>query len=677
MKSQDPEIQEFSWYLDLLCTVYSDVADASPAQHRTEFERDIVTLRSRFEHEGISFLTKVLPSVGKAIDTALASGSVLQIPSFRKKRGTHLPICFGWLLAQVFGSNGVELDSSSSIALKHLRHLLYLFYKLELPYSDESVKRVLDGFINTDSQLQQNWNLTNEDKHIVRNASRIVGRILGGRDPREVYPRHGPGAVSTREQGREKGVFRRLYSSLEEVYPFVDSFHYSLSHTCDRLLSRSEALVEEGVASRRDTERSPQRPSSRDSVRKKQPSRANPLYTVVQCLETLKHGTARVVLVPKDSRGPRLISMEPLEIQWIQQGQMRLLVEILQSHPLTHGQVNFASQQINRDLALEASRHGNLVTLDMKDASDRVSQHLIWTLFPLNWVAALEASRSPETRLPSGEIVKLQKFSPMGSAVCFPLEALCFWSLAVSCLMSKYPYRSMREIAKTVWVYGDDIITYRKDCPEVMQCLEKVGLKFNLSKCCTSGFFRESCGVDAHKGVNVTPTRISRRWCHRSVVPVTLESYCSYSNELYAKGYYGAAAYIEECVQRLTRIPYTNGISGGLSFIRPSSDIVSANRRIGVRLRFSRRYHRLEAFGWTIRAMKFRKPSTDWEELLYTLSSNDRLRQTPEPRMLPSHMPLRLWALNEKSKGSKGVMAAGLYSLPRRVTSERGWFAVT
>jgi hypothetical protein len=291
-------------------------------------------------------------------------------------------------------------------------------------------------------------------------------------------------------------------------------------------------------------------------------------------------------------------------------------------------------------------------------------------------VECLEATRSPETELPCGRILRLHKFAPMGSAVCFPIEALSFWALAVSCLMAKYPGRSMREIAKTVWVYGDDIITYRKDYPEIMQLMEKVGLLFNRSKCCTHGFFRESCGMDAYKGVQVTPVRITKRWCRRLVVP-SLVSYCAYSDAFWDRGYYKAAAYIEEYVQSLARVPYTTVATSGVSLVRPEIDVVLATKARGVPVRFNPNLHRLEFNGWATSTRMEPSPFTDWEELLRSLSSSDRLRVSSDLETQFSRtLTNREWALNEKSKSSRAVSQAGLYSDPRRVTSKRGWHAL-
>jgi hypothetical protein len=148
-------------------------------------------------------------------------------------------------------------------------------------------------------------------------------------------------------------------------------------------------------------------------------------------LERLPAGTAKVVLVPKDSRGPRLISAEPLEYQWIQQGVGRSIVAHLEAHHLTKGRVNFTHQEVNRRLAQESSATLELATLDLKDASDRVSLELVRRVFKNTpeLVRALEAIRTDATLLPDGRVQSLKKFAPMGSAVCFPVEAFVFWAI--------------------------------------------------------------------------------------------------------------------------------------------------------------------------------------------------------------------------------------------------------
>lgn len=643
-------------YMKLLVSCYEDVASAYPAEYREEQRRDLTRLRERFTSEGVGFLTKTLPSLAKAVDTALATGTVLQVPSFGRKKGSKLPRFLGWLIGQVFSSDGVERLDASPLALRHIRQLLYLFYKLELPYAQEVVEDFLDDFKRVDAGLNDPvvTVLPGLGK-LARKASQLISRALANCSPRDIVPGHGPGAVATGEQMEQKAYFKRLYADLEEYYPLDEYFFLNASH-------HSANLGANGLNTR--------------------------CFKTGKLLpfEELEHSTAKVVLVPKDSRGPRLISMEPLEKQWIQQGQCRVLVKTLETHWLTRGHINFERQDINQSLALLASMaasgvvhdldrvvnamphcsqptSSDLVTIDMKEASDRVSLTLVQSLFPECWVRALMASRSTMTTLPNGEIVKLNKFAPMGSAVCFPIEALSFWAIAVSAILLHYPHMRLATARKRVWVYGDDIVLHAEDYRIVEAALVKFRLKLNPNKCCTTGSFRESCGVDAYKGIVVTPTRIKtpipRKWdptsqgssYHRRHGQFLL-SWSSYSNEFYSKGYERLAMSIAAHLP--SSVPITSEGEGGIALVRPDWDIRKANRQRRIKTRFNRRLHRLEAFGWTTSAV-VRTVSDDTYEYFFMKFSQWN-RTVGTSARLPS-----------------GKRRTDQLSVPRRVSSKRGW----
>jgi hypothetical protein len=57
------------------------------------------------------------------------------------------------------------------------------------------------------------------------------------------------------------------------------------------------------------------------------------------------------------------------------------------------------------------------------------------------------------------------------------------------------------------FVFGDDILVPTAIAPSVMEDLETFGLRVNRLKTFVHGHFRESCGVDAFNGINVTPVR--------------------------------------------------------------------------------------------------------------------------------------------------------------------------
>jgi hypothetical protein len=142
----------------------------------------------------------------------------------------------------------------------------------------------------------------------------------------------------------------------------------------------------------------------------------------------------------------------------------------MEAHSLTSGLVNFTDQGINRYQAYRGSITRESSTLDLKDASDRVSLALVENLFPNNWVEALKACRSAMTELPNGDIVTLSKHAPMGSALCFPVMALCIWAiLTATANMAQTAHavkvsgrlsesRKRFNWAEPVYVYGDDII---------------------------------------------------------------------------------------------------------------------------------------------------------------------------------------------------------------------------
>lgn len=585
MKSQ-PRVVD---YVELLRALYLDVASAFSCK-RVDMQRDLDKIQNRVASEGVSFLTKGLPLLARALDRALATGTPLQSPGFKCPRGSQLPSFLGWLFARVFNSDGTERLDSCPVALRYLRQLLNFYKKLELPYADKQIDEVVDKFVSTDTGLYQDQCPSPFTRAVVRKARAIIALVLNGADPFGISPRHGPGAVATGEKGLGKSVFNRLYKSLEAGgYPYTGYFSLAAATV--------ERYGEWGSS-----------------------------------LETCEAGTAKVVLVPKDSRGPRLISMEPLGLQWIQQGQMRLLVETIERMPLTKGQVNFTDQTVNGQIALHSSSDQSFVTLDLSDASDRVGLNLVQMLFPDNWVTALEASRSTHTVLPDGRQVALNKFAPMGSANCFPVMALTIWAMSVAGIHLR-GVGSVRNAARSVYVYGDDIICRREDYPTVKQCLEEVGLRLSPQKCCVSGHFRESCGVDAYKGVNVTPVRISASLTSPSA-PTRLASYIAYSNALHAGGYTRASALIEEWVQSEWRVPYTRGIPNGLMFVRPDEDCRILNRKRGVPLRFCKDTHTLLAKGYRVRVAETTQANDTWDGVLHSLLMPQAQRQIRRPRDL-------------------------------------------
>jgi len=594
-RSEGVNADEIRFLLNLYRKLLSDFSRRYPKEAKS-FEKDFLTIESRVQSEGLSFLTKILPRLGKAIDASFDSG-LLQVPTgilkMSRKRPA-VPALLQGLLSKVYTSDG-RLGWPEPAVIQDIRQFCYMLYKYKLPYSEKQVTDVIDGFVTTECELGR---LEVADDELIAHARSLIGDVLSGFDPKDVLPKHGPGAVATGEKLEEKWEFSRLYDSIHQVYPYYDYF----------IVGRDKEVL--------------------DRVR------------WYRGLTRTKSGQAKVVLVPKDSRGPRLISMEPLEYQWIQQGFNRALVSRLQSHRLTRGHINFKDQSVNRDLARESSQHHFFATLDLKDASDRVSLQLVKMLFPEHITRCLEAIRTTATLLPDGRVVELRKFAPMGSAVCFSVEALVFWAICTSAVALAQQL-SYRDAAGLVYVYGDDIIVPTGVFEVVVEALERVGLRVNKSKCFHRGDFRESCGMDAYDGVDVTPTRVSTRWSDSPSSGACLASYASYGNSLRRKGYDQLADFIFGALRSVHgKIPFGITTSGYPCEVVDSSEAaVRANAQIGIPSRINKELHRIEFRVKTLAVARVPSQLDGWERLLRDFTQGCGTR--PDEVVLPRHTKVR------------------------------------
>jgi len=439
---------------------------------------DVQTLYRRTEAEGLTFLTVTLPRLFKSLDTAFADTKLTSPVGFKVKKNHAYPLFLVKAWEAIFNKDGslkpvAEIQMGAVICI---RQLSAIYYKLETPHTETQIETVVSSFLKTEEDVK---NLDFSDpaiSGILERAKGLVHRLLSGVNPLDIRPRHGSGSSACKVKPWERYCSFRFIPRLNEVFPYDQYFFYNQTHLADRLDDLLNAESAEPAA--------------------------------------------RVVFVPKDSRGPRLISCEPRELMFIQQGLMAKLYESVLKYPAITRMVSFTDQTRNQELARIGSIDESLATIDLKEASDRVSVKLVKAIFPDNWFSALSASRSQSTTLPDGTNVPLDKFAPMGSACCFPVEAICFWAIVlaakprdrdyINSLFSKRLTGRTRERQKclTLAVYGDDIIVSSFERETAIQALESCGLLVNMDKSYWNGPFRESCGGDFLNGINVTPVRL-------------------------------------------------------------------------------------------------------------------------------------------------------------------------
>lgn len=538
--------------IGLIKALLTDVATHYPSLAK-DLRRDAETVERRTLAEGKSFLTTTLSQLGKAIDRSFQTGQFHAPTSFVKQRGTALPVFLRGLTCRVFDSGGALRDDADVDCVAYLRQLLLCFSKYELPYKEALVDAKLAAYLLTEADAFEHRDgvHTEDYTQIVLLAQDLIFRLLRDFDVKNIKPKHGPGAVATGERADQKWTFKRLYASIHAVFPYPEYYFFNFRDFLDRIL-------------------------------------------LFQQLELHGTGVSKTILVPKDFRGPRVIDEQPLEYQFIQQGLRVALYEHLETHPLTAGHVNFTDQTVNQHLAYLGSLNGDWETLDFKDASDRNTTSLVkllWTRVP-HVLRALLATRTTQTVLPSGRFIDLKKFAPMGSALCFPVMAVNIWALTIAAMQWRLKW-PLRRCLEKVYIYGDDLIVAKGLSELVFRHLPAFGFRVNVEKSYTTGPFRESCGLDAFRGINVTPQRVRTLWNHeKRLQNEELVSWVAYANGFYAAGYWSTAQYLRQCIQR--RASYQIPYASYTSTTAISWKVFTPGKAMAGRSRWNHELHRAE-----------------------------------------------------------------------------------
>jgi len=227
--------------------------------------------------------------------------------------------------------------------------------------------------------------------------------------------------------------------------------------------------------------------------------------------------------------------MEPVTLQYFQQGVMKKLYRYIKCHPYLGRRVKLDEQEQNQLMAKQGSIDNSLSTIDLSAASDSVSWSLVKAVFHrtplLKWIYA---TRSSKTLLPNGDVIALKKCAPMGSALCFPIECLIF-AAVIEYVAQRWCY-SERRAKPDYSVYGDDLVVPKVLTDELIEALTSLGFVVNTEKSFTDGPFRESCGKDYFEGIDVSSVyyRLSAVNTQR-LSPDDFAAICSGCNNAYER----------------------------------------------------------------------------------------------------------------------------------------------
>nr|URG16441.1 MAG: RNA dependent RNA polymerase [Leviviridae sp.] len=507
----------------------------------TSTDRDFKRITARVKHEGLSFLTITLPLFGQDLQKGLDQGYVDSALFLGYPRSGGLPVFLRGFLSLVFDSRtGRLLDEPDIAAIQAIRQITLMFAKINLPCSPAREAAAISQFVKCELEIRD----ADQVRTVVQKTQfkRIGGilwrEVLQVVDEHIYYgrlmPKHGPGATADRLAGNRKYEQREWTSRLEYLFPHGE---YLYSGWGAYLRSPHVEIHEPGA----------ERP-------------------------------VKVITVPKTLKTPRIIAVEPTCMQYTQQAVLEVLVDELETKNTTVSRrlVGFSDQDPNRSMAEYGSRTGTLATLDLSEASDRVSNQLVRLLahdFP-HFSEALDATRSRKADVPGHGVLRLAKFASMGSALCFPIEAMVFTTLVFAgiedALRRPLTASDISRYRSQVRVYGDDIIVPVEFVHSVVRKLEDFGLRVNTHKSFWTGKFRESCGKEYYDGHDVSIVKV------RTLLPTSrknareLVSTVSLRNQLYQAGYWSVCRALDDHLQKFIPMPMvasTSSVLGRLSFL--------------------------------------------------------------------------------------------------------------
>jgi len=285
-------------------------------------------------------------------------------------------------------------------------------------------------------------------------------------------------------------------------------------------------------------------------------------YDQLDAIDLLEPGMerpVRVVPVPKTLKTPRIIGIEPTCMQYTQQALLPAILEELKRDDNLRSFLGFDDQEPNQLMACLGSQNGSLATLDLSDASDRVSnQHVLDLLQNHPHLrGAVSACRSTKADVPGEGVISLAKFASMGSALCFPFEAMVFLTVVLlgiqESLNKPLTPADLLDLRGKLRIYGDDIIVPVEYVRSVVQALHAFGFVVNLRKSFWTGKFRESCGRDFYAGHDVSVVRVRQKVPSQLKHATEVVSLVSFRNQMYFSGYWETCKLLDGWLNRILK----------------------------------------------------------------------------------------------------------------------------
>jgi len=510
-----------------------------------------------------------------------------------------------------------------------------MFGKVHLPCAQHRIEAAARSYVEVDQEVQRYATYQNtESREAFRRVALLLFSSVGAAvddfvDSGSIAGKHGPGATADFLVANAKWSNVSWTARLEAVFPFVEHVLPSVRYW--------------RVAQR---------------VKYPEPGDEQPV---------------RVVFVPKTLKTPRVIAIEPTCMQYMQQGISVVLTRYLEERTVRNdrnnsfGMIGFKHQDPNREMARAGSVDGELSTVDLSDASDRVSvQHvedLFW-YFP-SLLEGVLSVRSSKAEVQGQGVLSLAKYASMGSALTFPIEAMVFLTAVFvgieKALGQPLTPRTIRSFVSRVRVYGDDIVVPTALVYDVISQLEAYGLKVNVNKTYRAGKFRESCGGDYYDGDWVTPVRVRRLLPESRVDTKGVISAVSLRNQLYFAGYWKTTKWMDDKLA---------GMLVHYPTVHPESPLLGRHTFLPIQWeKLSNNTHSPLSRGWVMRATPPVSKLDGWGALRKCLSPGRNEPFQDDQHLQRQGRPQRP-ALNLRWRAPMGIGAGWLPSNQRATSPD-------
>lgn len=548
-----------------LGAIFSDLRFGYGSKTR-DWERDYKRSLHELGVRGMRMLTIDLPAIRKHFDQCLDVGLYTPNGGFLTKPVSgrvKVPAFLRVLYLQVFDTDGVLRPEPCVNAIADIRQFYDTFAKLKDKCDDKYTRDTVLEFIKNDRELREptlSWHSDSLSLDVID----VRGLSLA-----DGIAAHHRGQLSFEldgEKSEESGLSRREISALHRVWDIIASSLGDFNQEAESF-EMGDLLPKHGPGRVSNLRKDQSKFTFSDWPSKLERVFPYDRYGVINLRYTPilddtaewplnRESPSKLIAVPKTATGPRLIGSEPNYHVWVQQ-LVRIQLEAAVRKTVLRNCISFGDQGPNGQLALRGSRDGSIATVDLKSASDRLSAWTVERVLRSN-LTLLERIHACRTRTMRNAVdtqfdtMVVKKCFTQGNACTFPVQTVIYSMIAIACQVissgSSISSSVLEHASLNVRVFGDDIIVPVETLPLLSRVLAYLQLKVNPAKTFHIGKFRESCGIDAYDGVDVTPARIKQY----SVSPshAVLDSLISVSNNFWRKGMWHVAEWITNQLPR-------------------------------------------------------------------------------------------------------------------------------